>query len=162
MSEQFSCEVRFEEDPTRQSPGRLTGTLIEYEKRAKNLAEMFGEGSLEWDDGGVLITEQHSRSQPIVRAIPFVDGRSVKIDVPLPNTARGRDTAVNVREGVLQGLSVEFVAQQVERRNGMRFIKRARLVRASVVDSPEYAGSGVEVRHQAHEDNRPRLDLLWR
>ena len=40
-------EVRFvADDFTRQSPGRLTGTLVRYGEKARNLAERFADGAL--------------------------------------------------------------------------------------------------------------------
>ena len=53
-------------------------------------------------DDGIVIYEQHNPTRPIVRAIPFVEGREVKINAPFPNTTRGRDAAENLREGVLK------------------------------------------------------------
>ena len=106
------CEVRYQEDETRQSPGRLTGTLVTYEERASDRRELFKAGSIRWPETGIVINEQHNRQAPIVRAVPFLDGTEVKIDTPLPDTQRGRDAATNLREGVLTGLSLEFYAEQ--------------------------------------------------
>ena len=104
----YVCEVRFQEDETRLSPGRLSGTLLTYEVRASDRAELFARGSLYWPDTGITVNDQHNRKETIVRAVPFLDGDAIKIDVELPDTQRGRDCAVNVRSGILTGLSVEF------------------------------------------------------
>ena len=101
-------EIRQEADPTRESPGRLVGTLLTYEERAKDRPEIFARGSLTWPEGGIVINEQHNRSSPILRVVPFLDGDKVMIDAALPNTTRGRDAAENLRQGVYTGLSVEF------------------------------------------------------
>ena len=146
MKDEIVVEVRFTEDETRQSPGRLTGTLMTYGERARDRPEMFEQDSLEWEANGILVREQHNRQAPIVRAIPFVEGREVKIDTPLPNTTRGRDAAVNLREGVFTGLSVEFKAIRQSYRSGVRSISKALLRGAGLVDSPSYKDSTAEVR----------------
>ena len=154
------CELRHEQDDTRQSPGRLTGTLLTYEERAGDRAELFVSGALEWPDGGIVINEQHNRQAPIVRAVPFVDGNEVRIDAPLPNTQRGRDAATNVREGILTGLSVEFRAIKEGRRGGVREIRQAVLRGAGLVDSSSYKGSAVEVREK-QGSTKPKAGMLW-
>ena len=116
MNENLVCEVRFQEDETRLSPGRLSGTLLTYETRASDRSELFTRGALYWPDTGITVNDQHDRKQTIVRAVPFLDGDAVKIDVELPDTQRGRDAAVNVRSGTLTGLSVEFFAEKEARR----------------------------------------------
>ena len=45
-----------------------------------------------------------------MRFTPTVDGREVRIDAPLPDTSRGRDTATMIRNGTMTGLSIEFRA----------------------------------------------------
>ena len=82
----LEIEIRFADDPSRESPGRLTGTLMTYGEVAKDRAERFMRDSLLWDDTGIVINEQHNREAPIVRAIPFLEGNEVRIDTPLPNT----------------------------------------------------------------------------
>ena len=84
-------EIRQAEDPSRESPGRLTGTILVYEERARDRPEVFARGALTWPKEGILINEQHNRQAPILRAIPYLDGDEVKIDAPVPNTTRGRD-----------------------------------------------------------------------
>ena len=148
--DQILCEIRFAQDETRQSPGRLTGTLLMYETRAVDRPELFERKSLYWPDGGIVINAQHNRQASIVRAVPYLDGDELRINVPLPNTTAGRDAAENVRTGVWTGLSTEFHAERERRAGGLRRIGRARLVAAALVDSPSYADSLVEVRERSH------------
>ena len=147
--DQLLCEVRFEDDE-RDSPGRLTGTLVTYLEVARDRPELFTRGALDWDEGGIVINEMHNRQAPIVRAVPFLDGDALKIDVALPDTQRGRDTANAMRQEhpLYTGLSVEFNALAEGRRGNLREIRRAKLVRASLVDRGAYGGSTVEVRQQ--------------
>ena len=142
-------EIRQLEDPTRESPGRLAGTLLVYEERARDRQEVFARGALTWPENGILVNWQHDRSKPILRALPFIDGDSVKIDAQIPNTTLGRDTVVNIRSGVFSGLSVEFHSRSEGRRGNLREIRSAFLGAAGLVDTGAYAGAKVEVRAEA-------------
>ena len=146
MSDLLTCEIRYSEDETRESPGRLSGTLITYEVRAADRPEIFRRGALRWPESGVLVREMHVRDRPLVKVIPYLDGDAVKIDTPLPNTTRGRDASEGIRAGIYGGLSVEFHAEDEGRRGPLREIRRALLGGAGLVDSPAYSGSTVEVR----------------
>ena len=141
-------EVRAAEDETRLSPGRIVGTLLTYGERAKDRPEMFVDGALRWPELGFNINEQHNRQSPIVRAIPYLDGKAIKIDAKVPDTQRGRDAITNIREGVYTGLSIEFGAEQEEYRQGLRIIKRGILGGGALVDRASYGGSVVEVRER--------------
>ena len=151
-----AVEIRLAEDPERQSAGLLTGVLMPYDKRAGDRPEMFERGALYWPDEGVVLREQHNRAAPITRFVPEDAGAEVRISVPLPDTARGRDAAALVRNGTLRGLSVEFKSEQEERRAGLRVITRARLLGAGLVDDPSYTAP-VEVRGRSGERRR----RLW-
>ena len=150
----ITCEIRFTEDESRQSPGRLTGVLMTYGEVASDRKEMFDPGALYFPPNGLLVNEQHQRGQPILRTSPTVseDGKTIIIDAAIPDTMRGRDTATNLREGVLTGLSVEFFPEKETTRGGLRVIQRAFVPRAGLVDAPSYAGSKAEVRNQTDHD----------
>ena len=142
-------EIRQAEDPSRESPGRLVGTLLTYEERAMDRPEVFVMGALTWPEDGIVINEQHNRLSPVLRAIPFVEDGAVKIDAPIPNTVRGRDTVVNIREKIWTGLSVEFHSRSEGRRGNLREIRSAFLGAAALVDRSSYMGSKVEVRAES-------------
>ena len=89
--EQLTCEIRYSEDASRQTPGRVTGTLIVFEKRAGDRPELFERDSIHWPERGIVINEMHQRNTPVLRVIPFLDGDELRIDAPLPDTQRGRD-----------------------------------------------------------------------
>ena len=144
--DQLLCEVRFTEDETKATPGRLVGTLLTYEKRASDRRELFRRGAIHWPESGLVVNDMHDRRSPLLRAIPFLDGDALKIDAPFPDTQRARDAATNLREGILTGLSVEFYAEKETRRAGIREIVRAYVPRAGLVDTPSYADSLAEVR----------------
>ena len=156
-SERFDLEVRFAEDESRQTPGRLTGTLMRYGVRASDRPEMFEQDALSWPDDGVVVYEQHNPHAPILRAIPFVEGREVKIDQPFPNSTRGRDAAESMRAGVLRGLSVEFRAVKQSYHSGLRSISKAILGGAGLVVKPAYSDAKAEVRSETGTDSETTI-----
>ena len=146
MEIRFAVEVR--EDTTRQSPGRLVGTILTYGERASDRAEVFESGALSWPSDGIIINRQHRRDAPIMRVVPEVRGNAVGVDAPLPDTSAGRDAAREIRGGLFKGLSVEFRAIRQAYRGGVRFIQEAALAAAGLVDQPSYAGSTAELRNK--------------
>ena len=145
----LTCEIRLAEDESRQSPGRLVGTLLTYEVRAKDRKELFKRGAIRFPDAGILINDMHNRQMPLLKAMPYLDGDALKIDQPFPDTLRARDAVINMREGILTGLSIEFHAERETLRNGIREIQSAYVPRAGLVDIPSYADSLAEVRNAA-------------
>ena len=157
--DEIRCAIEVREDDTRRSPGRLYGVLMTYGERASDRPEAFAPGSLHWPDDGIVINEQHNRQAPILRAIPEVRGRQVVIDAALPDTQRGRDAAIMVRDGIMKGLSVEFRSRRENRAKGYREINDAFTRSAGLVDDPSYAGASVEVRERS---DSPRVGrTLW-
>ena len=159
--ELIGCEVRYEIDDSRQSPGRLKGTLITYERQAGDRKEIVARNAFYWRDGGIVINDQHRRESAIVRATPYLQGDDLMVDEVLPDTQAGRDAATNVRDGTLTGLSVEMAVESEGRRGGLREIRRARLVRAGLVDDPSYRDSKVEVRTHGPYWQLDREMLRW-
>ena len=153
---EIRCEVELREDDTLASPGRLTGTLLTYGERASDRPELFERGAFDLDairaSGGIVVNRQHARGAPIMRVIPELRGDALVIDTELPETAAGRDAAVEIRSGLMRGLSVEFKALRARMVNGVRLISAATLVAGGLVDSPSYAGSTVEVRDKGQTE----------
>ena len=145
---EIRCSIELREDQSRQSPGRLVGTLLEYEKRAVDRPEIFSRDSLQWDESGIVLNLSHDRKQPVARFNPEVRENKVMIDMPLPDTQRGRDAATMIRNKTLLGLSVEFRALQDNFSNGVREVRKAMLMGAALVDSASY-GNSVEIREQS-------------
>ena len=85
-------ECRYVADESRESPGRLVGTLLTYGETSRDRPERFLPDSLLWDDGGIILNEQHNRSQAsIMRIHPFLDGDILRVDQPLAeHPARAR------------------------------------------------------------------------
>ena len=144
--DEIRCAIELRADDSRESPGRIVGTLVTYGERASDRPELFEAGSLTWPDGGVVLNRQHTRTAPVVRFAPTVEGSKVGIDQKLPDSSAGRDAAVEIRAGLFTGLSLEFRAVTQSFSGGIRRISKAILTGAALVDSPSYAGSAVEVR----------------
>lgn len=142
---EIRCSIELRADDSRLSPGRIVGTLVEYNQKALDRAELFSPGALSWDQAGIVLNRQHRRDEPVMRFSPSIDGNEVLIDAALPDTTAGRDMAVEVRNGLFRGLSIEFRALRERRVNGIRVIDKATLTGAAVVDSPSYP-TRVDVR----------------
>ena len=156
-------ELRYVDDDTRTGPGRLAGTLLTYGQRGRFRRERFLHNALRWPDNGIPINAQHVRANIITRATPFLVGDELLIDTMLPNTVAGRDAATNVKEGILTGLSVEFLKSSIQSRmvGGIMEISGAQLVGAGLVDLAEYPGSTVEIRYSEGGVALPTAATLW-
>ena len=156
MRTEIRCKVELREDDTLASPGRLTGTLLTYGERASDRPELFERGSIDLAaitaSGGIVINRQHTRGAPIMRVIPELRGDALVIDAQLPESSAGRDAAVEIRSGLMRGLSVEFKAIRARMVNGVRRISEAALVAGGLVDDPSYSGSTVEVRDKGRPE----------
>ena len=156
MRTEIRCKVELREDDTLASPGRLTGTLLTYGERANDRPELFERGAFDLDairaSGGIVINRQHTRGAPIVRVMPELQGDKLVIDTALPDTQAGRDAAVEIRSGLMRGLSVEFQALKARMVSGVRRIASATLVAGGLVDDPSYSGSTVEVRDKGRPE----------
>ena len=142
---EIRCSIECREDDTRQGPGRLVGRILTYGERALDRAELFEAGALTWPTDGVVLNRQHARGAPIMRVVPTLVGDELRIDQALPDTTAGRDAAVEIRSGLMRGLSVSFMAGSQSFTGGVRRITAAVLTAVGLVDSPSY-DAPVEVR----------------
>ena len=157
MNTEIRCSIEHREDASRLSPGRLEGTLLQYDTRASDRAERFATDSLSWPADGIVLNLSHDRKRPILRFVPEVRGSALMVDIDLPDTQDGRDAATLVRNQTLRGLSVEFQAQDERMADGVREIRAAKLLAAGLVDDPSYGGSRVEVRADALRERAKRF-----
>ena len=146
---EIRCSVEWRQDESRESPGILTGTLLTYGEISPGHREKFRAGSLTWPSAGVVLNVQHDRKQPLLRFIPTVEGRELRVSAPFLNTRAGRDASLLVKSGVLTGLSIEFSADQDVHIGGIREVIQGRLLGAGLVDSASYPSSTVDVRERA-------------
>lgn len=159
--EEIRCAIECRDDPGRNTPGRIIGTLLTYGEQTVHDRgpELFDAGALRWHDTGIPVNRMHDKASAFMRVMPEVRGVRVHIDAPLPDNAAGREIAQEIRSGAIRGLSVEFNALQETRREGVRHIQQAVLNGAGLVDKPAYRQSRVEVRRGAII-RIPLLDLV--
>ena len=129
---ELRCAIELRADESRQSPGRIVGTLMQYETRAGDRPEMFGAGALSWDGGGIVLNEQHNRQAPIMRFKPEARRRQGRDRRRLaghgPRARRGHDDPkrnLPRLERRLQG------RQRGTPRRGVRLIRQATLAAAA-------------------------------
>ena len=145
MADEIRMSIEIRQDDSRQSPGRIVGTMLTYGRKARDRAELFESGALSWPDDGIILNRQHERGKPIMRIVPEVRGKELVIDSLLPDTQAGRDAATEIRNGLFKGLSIEFRALRQKYVGGIRRISKGMLTGLAVVDSGSY-DTTVEVR----------------
>ena len=129
------------------SPGRITGTVLEMGRIASDRAEVFAPGGVQFPANGIRLLAEH-RGRQIMRVQPVVDGNAIRIDAPLPDDALGRETAAEIRSGRKRGLSVEFYATGEQTVSGVREVTGALIDAAAVVPAGAYSQARVEVRNR--------------
>ena len=119
-----------------------------YNTKANDRNELFEQDSLSWDPAGFNLNEQHVRTSPVARILPYAEENRIMVNQAVPNTQRGRDAIENIKAGVFTGMSVEFAATRETFRSGLRIIQKGILGGAALVDVPAYSGSLVEAREK--------------
>ena len=127
------------------SPGRITGVILETGRVASDRRELFVPGAVQWPGAGVRLLAEH-RGREVMRFEPKIDGAKIQIDTPLPDTAIGREVAAEIRAGRKRGLSVEFYAAEEGNVQGVREVRSALIEAVAVVESPAYVQAVAEVR----------------
>ena len=157
-------ELRFDDE----HEGILSGTAVSYADTATIPGigkERFMPGAFgPVDDLDVLLNRQHSRNYPLARTggggLVLTDGpTALRFDATLPDTAAARDTMTLVKNGILRGASIEFLAVEERFQGGVREIHKARLSAIGIVDSSAYPESTIEAR-DAGEDDAGRSDTM--
>ena len=158
--DEIRMAVEIREDEGRLGPGRIFGVVMKYNTRASDRPELFEDGALKWPED-IVLNRQHSRKSPIMRVKPIVVGDEVRHEISgFPDTQSGRDAAVEIRQGLFKGLSVEFKSLKESVGGGIRRISSAMLRGIALVDSPSYSAAAVEVRAKGG-GNRPNEGTLW-
>ena len=145
MKREIRCAIELR--AATDSPGRITGTILEMGRVAGDRREVFTPGSVQWPSNGLRLLAEH-RGRQVMRVQPTVDGSEIRLDASLPDTALGREVAAEIRAGRKAGLSVEFVSTNEATVAGVREIRAALVDAAAVVASPAYDQARVEVRHR--------------
>ena len=137
------------------SPGTIAGPVVVYGDVASlpgGVKESIAPGAF----GDVSRVDAiahyfHDRSQPLGRTggggLTLMDSPEMLwAELELPNTQRGRDAATEVRAGILQGYSSEFLKGQAQTQGLNVRITVADLKGVGLVDIPAYRRSQVSVR----------------
>ena len=144
----FTVPIECRADESREGPGRIVGTILEVGRIAADRREVFTAGAPIFPSTGVELLRGH-RGDTILTFEPIVDGASVRIDAPLPDTALGRQVAVEVRSGERSALSIEFVSLDEARVQGVRELRSALIQGAALVPLGSYSQARAEVRERA-------------
>ena len=54
--DEIRCALEYRQDETNAGPGRLVGTILEYETRALDRPEIFSQDALTWPDAGITLS----------------------------------------------------------------------------------------------------------
>ena len=147
-------EYRAKEDRQDGDPlGTLTGTVMSYGDVATLPwgTEEFAAGAFgDLTKAELWANRMHQRTQPIATnletSLRYVDTKdALKTEIDLPPTTSGRDVEMEVKLGLLRGLSIEFqtIADELNYETGHRKVTQARLFGWGVVDRPAYPRSKV-------------------
>ena len=156
------ADIEFRQDDN--GLGTVVGTVIRYGDRAKigtYVTEEFAPGSLTKALTSDLIfaNRMHQPGQLLGRV-----GRGLRLndseerldfELDLPDTQTGRDTAYELRTGILTGASIEFGASQVEYKGSHRIIREARLRPTggfAIVNDAAYPDSFATMKRWAEAD----------
>ena len=129
-------------------PGRITGVILETGRVASDRAELFTANAPIFPSAGIELSRGH-KGESIMTFDPIVDGSTIRIDAPLPDSELGRQVAREVRSGARAALSVEFVSLDEARVMGVRELRSALIKGAALVALGSYDQARAEVRHRA-------------
>ena len=133
----------------------VVGIVIRYRERATLPwgTEEFLPGAFgAFQDTPVYANRMHERSQPLgwLGKQLVLDDDEVRLEsiLTLPDTTYGRDVAVEVKDGILKGESLEFrvIEDTVNQDTAHRVISKAKLYGFGIVDQPAYSGSLAAMR----------------
>ena len=113
-------------------PGRITGVILETGRVASDRAELFTANAPIFPSAGIELSRGH-KGESIMTFDPIVDGSTIRIDAPLPDSELGRQVAREVRSGARAALSVSSLSRLDEARvMGVRELRSALITRRGV------------------------------
>lgn len=129
----------------------LSGLALPFgvETRIGRMRERFARGSVQ-SSGEAILNVQHDRGRAIARepeTLTFeVRASGLFMRATLPETREADDVLTLVRNGILRGLSVEFLARRESMVANVREIRAATVYGLAVVDRGQYSDASVSVR----------------
>ncbi len=158
----------------------IAGLAVPYGQLSEDLGgfrEMFQRGAFDdtvKGDGDVMADVEHDGSKKLARRVAKTlelrDGEDgLRIAFDLPGTTLGRDTAEEVRTGLLDGMSITFtdaVSEWVDAGNKLiRKVTRATLRAVTLTSYPAYRQTAGTVALRSLEEFRksqdPAYDGSW-
>ena len=141
--------------------GVIEGTIIRYGDIATFPwgTEEFKAGAFgDFSNRNVRANRMHQRDQALGNTLEAKNlvitntDKEMSARLELPNTSYGRDTAVEVGQRILTGLSLEFRSTKdtIDDSKQHRTIETAMLGGFGVVDAPAYPGSVAQKRWEEH------------
>ena len=94
--------------------------------------------SLSTNSAQVKILWQHKQDTPIGKPMVMrVDERGLYVEGKISDTSRGKDAKTLMRDGVIDSMSIGFIANEVDyNSDGVRLIKELELIEFSLVTYP--------------------------
>ena len=148
MTDTFTVPIECRADKSREGPGRIVGTILETGRVASDRREVFAANAPIFPSTGVELLRGH-HGDAVLMFDPIVDGATIQIDAPLPDTQIGRQVAAEVRSGERSGLSIEFVPLIEARVSGVRELRSALIQAAALVPLGSYTQATAEIRERA-------------
>ena len=167
--EQVYCELRYLE------ARKLHGVAIRYNTVGTTpwgTREQFQPGAFGDVSGlDVKMNLMHQRQEMIARTggggLILIDSpEALMVEADLPQTRAAEDALIMVRNGMLRGLSLGFIATEESFEMNTRNVVKAGLDHIGVVDDPAYPDSYVEARMLQIRENKPqkperKIFKLW-
>ena len=145
-----SPERRFSGAEVRSAGRTLTGPALRYGDISAGHAERFEAGAFDLDGTTRYLDIEHDRTRMLAwtgAGLELSDTPdALEVRATLPETPLHNAALRMVRDGKLNGFSIEFHAKAERRDSGIRVVEKADLVGVGLVGAPSYPASTVEVR----------------
>lgn len=142
----------------------IAGTVVKWGDVASLPwgSERFVRGSITWNDD-TMLTLQHDRTKALARVgagLTLEDGENaLTMSATMPRTQLGDDVLTLVRDGVLRGLSLEFVPTRTRNEGRVAVVEAASMRGLSIVDVPAYSESIINREKQERAKQSPRVKV---
>ena len=132
----------------------VTGIAVRYgdEARIHGFRERIAKGALNIPQNAANLTMQHDRAMPLGLLEWQDDDDALRFRTELSDGARQDQALLDVQFGLLRGASLEFMPEKEvlletdEKKGPLYEIKKAKVIRLSLVDDGAYPQSSIKVR----------------
>lgn len=109
----------------------------------------------------IPVFANHDPAFPVGRAVPFYDGRLLKVRGAYASTPRAQELRTLVAEGVVDSMSVGFVNSKRSTVRGQKTVTKGELIEVSFTAIPVNAEARVLAAKAAGARRRSERDELW-